>query len=596
MTQAEQIKERLDIVEVIQGYIRLNKAGVNYKALCPFHNEKTPSFTVSPEKQIWYCFGCNLGGDIFSFIQQIEGIEFKDALRILAERAGVRLVRQNPSLLSEKARLEKALGEANLYFQNQLLNSSEGKMALDYLVKERGLSRESIDKFAIGYAPNQWHSLADYLLGQGIKKQDIVNAGLSYEKSEHQGQLIDRFRGRIMFLIANQQGRAAGFSGRIFPPAYKGKDISSVGKYINSPQTMLFNKSYLLYGLDKAKTAIRRKNVCVVVEGQMDVIASHQAGVENAVASSGTALTPEHLQTIRRLTNNLILAFDIDSAGIAAAQRSIDLALKMGYNIKVINNLGGKDAADAVKTDPENWKRAVLNAIGIVDFYFDLAFKDFNPESAESKKNAAAKVLPVIAKLSNGIERSHYITRLAGRLGVNEGILENAISKTKIMPQNFRGELNEKNQQKNKIKTRRDMLEDQVLSVLVSGKFNDFNFFREKKLSSGIFKNSERKKIAGVALNLLEKKGCVNYAELKNLIKDENVRRVLNYLLILAEDNSNIDAVSDIEKGIAELRGIAIRETLRSISEDIKRAEAKKDKEALKVLVEEFQKFSKKLK
>lgn len=596
LTPIEQIKERLDIVDVVQGYIRLNKAGVNYKACCPFHNEKTPSFTVSPEKQIWHCFGCNLGGDIFSFVMQIEGIEFRDALRILADKAGIKLQKQDPKLISERTKIEKALQEANFYFQNQLINSAEGKMALEYLLKERGLTKQSVNNFSVGYAPNSWQALSDYLVLQGIAKGDIVKSGLAFEKDGKPGTLIDRFRGRIMFPISTGQGRIAGFSGRIFPPAYKGQDTSSVGKYINTPQTPLFNKSILLYGLDKAKADIRRKNVCIIVEGQMDVVMSHQAGIINTVASSGTALTLEQLQIIRRLADNLILAFDSDEAGIQAAQKGIDLALKLGYNIKVAKEMKGKDAAEIIKENPENWGISISRAVNIVDFYFEIAFKNFDPDSSESKKKAAAKILPIAAKLPNEIERAHYIRKIAEKLNVSESVLERAIYLSRQNGQKYQKPEDQARQADfiKKQRTRRQLLEEKILACLLSDKLKDLNFLNKEGISPGIFKNQHLREIAEIFWEKLEN-GDKNPHKIENLIKKDETKRVLNYLLILGEDNLNADDFLNFKNDIKQLRELSIREALRSLSDDIKKAEAKKDKETLKVLVEEFQKFSKKL-
>jgi len=593
LTSTEQIKEKLDIVELIQGYIQLTKAGVNFKACCPFHNEKTASLVISPEKQIWHCFGCGLGGDVFNFVMQIEGVEFKDALRILADKAGVKLSRQDPKLISEKGILEKVLYEASLYFQNQLINNQEGKLALDYLTKERGISKQMIEKFSVGYAPNQWRALTDYLASQGIKKEDAVRAGMAYEKNDQKGAFIDRFRGRIMFPMTSQQGRIVGFGGRVFEPAYRGQDISNFGKYINTPQTILYNKSFVLYGLDKAKTAIRRLDKCVVVEGQMDVIASHQAGVENVVASSGTALTEWQLKIIKRLASQLVLAFDMDTAGMEAAKKGIDLALKLGYNIKVVTGLQGKDAAEAVKTDPQIWQKAVNEATDVMSFYFNLAFKDCDLKNIENKKRIAAKLLPVISRISNGIERSHYLHKLSDKLDVDERVLENAISKTQSHLQTEVVEENNFGISK-QTKSKRELLEEYVLSFLISGKFNDFSFFANRNFDSSIFKNLEYRKIAEKILFLLEQKDKVSQKKLEELSTDEKTKKALDRLALL-EDNFSEDSIGDFKKSVKELEILYFRNILRSIGSDIKEAESKNDKDTLKILIEEFEKFSKKL-
>lgn len=602
LSPVEQIKERLDIVEVIQGYIQLTKAGVNYRACCPFHNEKTPSFTVSPAKQIWHCFGCNLGGDAFTFIQQIEGVEFKDALRILADKAGIKLLKQDPKLISQKEKFENVLKEASIYFQNQLINTQEGRLALDYLLNERGLKKESIDKFSIGYAENKWEALSNFLLSQGFKKEDIIASGLAFGKDGGSGRILDRFKGRIMFPIANHNGRIAGFTGRMFEKVWKEEEKNTQGKYVNTPQTLLFNKSYLLYGLDKAKTAIRKANSCILVEGQMDVIASHQAGVENAVASSGTALTLEQLQIIKRLTENIILAFDMDEAGLIAAQRGIDLALNLGFNINVAANLRKKDAADLVKEDPGLWREAIGNPLNIMDFYFGLAFKDFNPESAESKKKAAAKVLPVIARISNAVERAHYIHKLSEKLKVSEKVLENAISTNRPSSPNsqFQNRQNRSRQDagsiQKKIKSKRELLEEQILSILVGGRFKDLSFFTEKGFGPDDFKSGRYNDIADCIWKILKEEKKIDYKELEaEFIEDQEAKRALNFLAITAENSDSDNFAADFKKSIHELQILSTKEILKSISDDIKEAENNKDGETRRVLVEEFNKYMKKL-
>ncbi|MFH1175271.1 MAG: DNA primase [bacterium] len=601
LNAAQQIKEKLDIVEVIQDYVQLTKSGVNFKACCPFHNEKTPSFVVSQEKQIWHCFGCGLGGDVFNFIMQIEGTEFKDALRILAERAGVKLEKQQMQAYSEKNSLEKILKQSALYFQNQLINSSEGKAALNYLLNERGIKKELVEKFSIGYAPNQWSVLSQFLSAQGEKKDNIVKTGMSFQKDSNPSVLIDRFRGRIMFPIFSQQGQIVGFSGRIFPPAYNGQDISSVGKYINSPQTALFNKSLLLYGLDKAKTAIRKENCAIIVEGQMDVIASFQAGVENAVASSGTALTVEQLQILRHLCDKIVIAFDTDEAGIKAAQKGIDLALNLGFNISIVKNLGKKDAADLVKENPQLWKEAVSGNQSIIDFYFAIAFKNFNSQSVEDKKRAAKQVLPAIAKISNHIERAHYIHKLAEKLSLSEKVLENALSE--ISNQSAGQIVKSKTSQKpnsdpscSAKKTKQDFLEEDVLSRVINRKFSDINYLAENDFSPDIFKNSVHNKIARVIWGIIQKGGQIEKEILQEAFDgDEKLKSALNYLLILEESVDGENPAEDFKKSFNQLKASSIRQILKSISGDIKQAELRKDKETLNILIEEFERFSKKL-
>ncbi|OGZ34602.1 MAG: DNA primase, partial [Candidatus Portnoybacteria bacterium RBG_13_41_18] len=335
----DEIKSRIDILELVGSYITLAKAGRNWRARCPFHNERTPSFVVSPERQIWHCFGCGAGGDIFGFVKQIEGVEFGDALRILARRAGVVLKRQDPAIQTQRKRLYEVCELAAKFYEKQI-ESKIGQKAFQYLIKERGLKKETIKNWRLGWAPDDWNTLSDFLRQRGFLEQEIFDSGLIIKKDPSTGSgynvrdNYDRFRSRIMFPIFDIQGQVVGFAGRIF-----GKEDLNVGKYINTPQTILYDKSRLLYGLNFGKLDIRQSNACVFVEGNLDVIMSQQAGIKNTVASSGTALTIAHLQIIRRYAENLIFSFDTDAAGDNATLRSIELALENDFNIKITQPL-----------------------------------------------------------------------------------------------------------------------------------------------------------------------------------------------------------------------------------------------------------------
>jgi len=618
----EQIKDRLDIVEVIQGYIRLNKIGANYKACCPFHNEKTPSFTVSAEKQIWHCFGCGLGGDIFSFIMQIEGVEFKDALRILAERAGIKLQKQDPKLISQKERIEFVLKEAELFYQNQLLNTAEGKNALRYLIDERGISKESINKFSLGYAPNQWTMLSQFLInlptlrlrqaGQNVKTDDIVEAGVAYKK-DGTNETIDRFRGRIMFPIKNGQGRTVGFGGRIFEQAYHDKEkIKQVGKYINTPQTLLYNKSQILYGLDKAKLAIRRSNACVLVEGNLDVIASHQAGVENAVATSGTALTDEQVRIIKHLTDTAVLAFDMDQAGIDAMQKSVDITLKNGFNVSIVVNKDGKDAAEIVKVNPDAWRETVRNAVDIIDFYFNIVFKNLDLGDSVNKRIAAKKILPIITKISDRIIQADALRRLSEKINVSEKILSETISAgastfAKATADKPAGATVDKSVDRStnesvsvsqnipiRRKTKRALLEEKVLSILIGGYCHDLEMFTQLDFGPDDFLDDEFKEVARCVWNLLRRNSVIDFKKLQGELQNSVSSNTVGYLLLMAEDKVD-NPIGEIKNSVLAVQKMSLRTILESLSNDIKEAEKQKDRKALRVLLEEFEKFSKKI-
>ncbi|MFA5368618.1 MAG: DNA primase, partial [Candidatus Paceibacterota bacterium] len=372
-SEIEEIKSRLNIVDVIGSYIKLEKAGINYRACCPFHSEKSPSFFVSPSRQIWHCFGgCGEGGDIFKFVMKIENIEFPDALRILAAKAGVELKARSADWEKNKTERQLMLHLCELgarFFEAYLEKSAKGKEAIDYLIK-RGLKIETIKEWRLGYAPEAWSKLSDLLVGKGYQRDDIAKAGLAIAKEGN--KFFDRFRSRIMFPIVGFNGEVIGFTGRIF-----GKPDTEDAKYLNTPATLLYDKSRALFGIDKAKLEIRKNDFCILVEGNVDCIMSHQAGFKNCVAVSGTALTPYHLSIIKRYSPNLVLAFDMDAAGNKATEKGIVLAQKMEFNIKVIPMSAEKDPADIILLEgEEKWKQMIENAKPINEFYFDVAFKD----------------------------------------------------------------------------------------------------------------------------------------------------------------------------------------------------------------------------
>jgi len=424
------IKDRLDVVDVISGYLKLQKTGINFKARCPFHNEKTPSFVVSPERQVWHCFGCSKGGDIFSFIQDIEGVEFPEALRVLATKAGIELdvsARGGSAYggKDDKAKLFEVCESATKFFEKQF-QSNTGKLALEYL-KDRGVTDSTIQEFRLGFAPNDWNALGTFLRNCGYSENEIVEAGLAIKRSDGSG-VYDRFRSRIIFPISDLNGQVVGFTGRIFQ-----SDDKEAAKYINTPQTRIYDKSRILYGLHKAKMDIKQADQCVLVEGNMDALMSHQAGIKNVVASSGTALTPSHLVLLHRYTTNLGFCFDTDQAGAIATRRGIGLALSQNFNIKVveINDKECKDPADLIKKNVGNWSDAVGQAKPVLEFYFDKAKTGFDPDSANSKKSVISVLAPFLKRLTSQVEKAHWLARLAFLLRVKEEAIEDDINTAK---------------------------------------------------------------------------------------------------------------------------------------------------------------------
>ncbi len=412
----EDIKSRIDVVDLIKEYVQLIPSGVNFKARCPFHNEKTPSFYVSAEKQIWHCFGCGAGGDIFEFIKRIEGLEFPEALRILADKANVKLDHQySPEFRNQKTKVLDILELSAKYYHQLLLNDSEAQEARTYL-KKRAIDKETISQFNLGYSKDSWNDLLNYLKKQGFREMDIEASGLIL-KSKKDGKFYDRFRGRLMFPINNIFGQGIGFTARILKPD------KQQGKYINTPQTIAYDKSSVLYNMDLAKLSIKQKNYTILVEGQVDVMSSYMMGVKNVVASSGTALTHQQVKILKRYSPNLMIAYDADQAGLKATFRIIDNALLEGMNIKVIKIPAGMDPDQLIKTDPEKWLEIIKNAEPIMDFVFQQVLSSGNLENVFHKKQVVQKILVFISKFRDDIERETYLRRLSDLVGVEYNLL-----------------------------------------------------------------------------------------------------------------------------------------------------------------------------
>jgi len=418
----QQIKDRLSIVDVISQYVKLERSGQNFRARCPFHAERTPSFFVSPERGTYHCFGCNLGGDIFSFVEQIEGLDFKGALKVLAEKAGVPLVYERPEKKDERDRLFELLETATIFYTSRL-----SEPAKKYL-KERGLDDEMIRLFRLGRAGEAWSDASEYFREKKFTDKEIIDAGLA--KKGDRG-LIDKFRNRIMFPIADSAGRVVGFSGRIF-----GENVSpEAPKYLNSPETPLFRKSRILYGFDKAKQAMRKHSCAVLVEGQMDLLASHQAGWANTVAVSGTAFTPEHGALIRRMTDNLVIALDPDEAGFKAAARAARAALQGGLNVKVAQLPTGLDPADLIQKEGKDaWSKAIRESKDIIVFLLDVLESKSKDKDA-FRRAVEAIVLPFLSDVPSPIARESYVREIAARLGVSESAVSEALAKMPTAPE-----------------------------------------------------------------------------------------------------------------------------------------------------------------
>ncbi|MCX6761252.1 MAG: CHC2 zinc finger domain-containing protein [Candidatus Moranbacteria bacterium] len=618
-TDLEEIKSRLNIVDVLGEYLRLDKTGTNYRALCPFHNEKSPSFMVSEEKQIWHCFGCQKGGDIFSFVMEMEGLEFRDALRQLAEKAGVELKKVAPGTVEKKNRTLEILELATKFYEIQLWKGAGKEKIVNYL-KERGLTEESIKLFRLGYAPSGWRNVLSFLLNRGYDVGEIMQTGLLVQKKDSEpirnyetgtnlrtdtqirsfadsdkfvdsNRYYDRFRDRIIFPICDYSGRVLGYSARVAP----GGDESQA-KYVNSPETEVYHKSKALYGIDKAKSEIKQKDFALLVEGNMDVIAASQAGIKNVVAVSGTALTPTQLDTLKRYTKNLKMLFDMDAAGEAATKKSLKLALEKNIAVQIVELPFGKDAADVAKNNPEKLRDAISKSKSAMQYLYDKAFGTFDSTASEGKRKISEALLEMIESLASEVEKSHWIKKLAQGLDVTEKALTTELKKAKLTN---RTSVSQKTQEGEKVLTddrqKIDILLEELTglmlilpdvwrSMALKKEHHDY-FFRDKllklMLDKGVEFNFDFNRLTENADRELKLRA-------EKLFFRKKFRLGLNNSL---EEVSMEELPQELPGILAELKKETKKIKLVQITKDLKLAENRKDKAALEFLRGEFEKI-----
>ena len=463
MSDIDEIKARLNIVDIIGERVKLTKAGRNFKGLCPFHGEKTPSFMVSADRQMFKCFGCGKGGSVIDFVMEYEHVDFVEALEDLADKAGVKLTRKAGD--TPQAKLKERIYEVNHlaseFYHYLLTKHAHGEKARLYL-KNRGISDKSIKTFTLGYSPNSWDGLYKFLTKKGYDGELLEQAGLVLRKSGY----YDRFRGRIMFTLKDHRGNVLGFAGRVLDPTEK------EAKYINTSETPVYTKSNVLYGLDVTKAAIQKANEAVVMEGELDVISSFQAGIPNVVAIKGSALTEAHVGLLRRFTERLVFALDSDMAGDAAAKRGIEVADRAGLDMRVVALPSGKDPDEAARQSAGLLKKAIKEAMPIYDYFLSSALKRFDIKTAFGKKKIGEELIPTIAKIENSIVQGHYIRSLADALGVGEETIAESVRKHPRgkAPKQAEGEKAVMPQ----ARTRQEKIELHVLALLLQGETEAF--------------------------------------------------------------------------------------------------------------------------
>ncbi|NCP58376.1 DNA primase, partial [Candidatus Wolfebacteria bacterium] len=562
-----------------RSYIPLTPAGKNLKALCPFHREKTPSFMVSPERQMWHCFGsCGEGGDIFKFLMKYENLEFYEALKILAEKAGVELKKISPAEHKQFGILYDISQSAKDFFKKQLEQSTE---TLNYL-KERGLKKETIEEFELGLAPNKFDDLSRYLTNSGYDIKDVERAGLIF-KTER-GSYVDRFRERIMFPLYNHFGKVVGFSGRVLPRLEAEKP--ELGKYINTPETLIFNKSRILYGFHKTKKHILEQKSAVLVEGQMDFLMAYQDGVKNVIATSGTALTFDHLKTIRRLAEQLILCFDNDEAGFNAVERAIDLANANDFNVKILTLQDFKDPAEAAQKSPGALAGLIKETKPAMEFYFERYLKEkVKLELPEFKKKIRI-VLAKIKNLASAVERAQWLKELSQRTKIEEKTLAEEMEQLKTLnyaEKNAELRRNSPRQSASSLResacSRRELICQRLISLAILDK--DFQERINEHLDYFLEDYS-------LILKCLREEAK---------LEDERLNNLLNLISLRSSFESSILDPEKIEKEFQELlhqlRIEYLKEKRQGLTGLIKEAEGTGDETKVASVLKEFNEVSK---
>lgn len=563
--QVEEVKSRTDIATIIGERIELKKAGRNYKALCPFHGEKTPSFMVSPELQIFKCFGCDAKGDVFAFLEQYEGMEFPEALKYLADRAGIKLVRTNFGEASEKEKLIEIHTQALRFYNYLLLNHAIGVKALEYLQKDRGLKKSTIEEFQLGYSPDNPALLQKFLVGKKkFSPQDLEKAGIAGIRGQN---IYDRFGGRVIFPLFDHRGNPIGFAGRVLP-----WDKRETGKYINSPETPIYHKSSVLYGLNLTRGAIKKKKVAIIVEGELDAISSYQAGIKNIVAIKGSALTEEQVRLLSRFAPKFILALDSDFAGDAAARRGITVAENSGVEVKIAKISKFKDPDEAARGDIESYKNDLIHAEGVWDFLIDSVFSRFNAKTGEGSAKISRELSPIIAAIEDKIVQSHYINLIAKKLGVDTAAVSEQVAKI--------GQTEAKNEKPQdlelKTKDRRQLLEERLIGLAFQ---SDPSILLSKGVRKLILTPLSERVLAEYERKPKKK---FDVGEFSKSLPPELLE---GFAAMLLKDSEEADSPDNLKKELdlvlKELKILTVKQNLKDLSKEIGSMEDTGDSDAL---------------
>nr|MBI5455949.1 DNA primase [Candidatus Levybacteria bacterium] len=591
MDQASEIREKIDIVSFISEYLPLKKMGRNFKANCPFHNENTPSFVVSPERQIWHCFGCNKGGDAYTFLMEYENMEFPEALRALAKKTGVTL-KESQFKRGEYSEKEKIFTINNLalkFYRYILTTHAAGKTALEYLIKQRKLGKGMIETFELGFSPNAGSSLSDYLVKKkNYKNNDLILAGLSIERN---GKLYDFFRGRIMFPLFDHRGNVVGFSGRSLEdtssPVKQASHTfaSSAPKYINTRETAVYHKGSMFFGLNSAKEEIKQKENAIIVEGEFDAISLFQEGIKNVVAIKGTALTENQVSLLSRFSPKVTLCLDQDSAGFEATKRSLEVIEKKGLVTSIIILKDVKDPDEAIKKNPGEFKKALKESREIYDFLIEKFILENNKNSASGKKIITDNLLPLISNISNEIIKEHYLKKLSKVLDISSESLNKEIEKFSKKNQEDKIIIPKKDK-----RGRRELLEEYLISLIIQNENSKEGVQKIKKiLSEYKFGTPSLEKILENIYLYFEKKDKFNNQDfVKSLSKELLATFDMCYLFPLPKFSTELRHEDELRKVAKELLIIYIKDRVRIISEEIRQKENDKNQGRLEELKKEF--------
>ncbi len=564
MDQVSEIREKIDIVSFISEYLTLKRAGKNFQALCPFHGEKTPSFVISPDRQIWHCFGCGKGGDIYTFLMEYEHLEFPEALRVLAKHAGIELIRSGVAetkTSAKKDRLIKANSIASEFYHYILTKHQAGINALDYL-KNRGMNEKLIETFKLGFAPSSGKSLIRYLLQKKrLEKEDLVDAGLV---TQYNSGLSDFFRGRLMFPLIDQRDNVLGFSGRLLD-----EKTGFGGKYINTKETLIYQKRTQFFGLNITKEAIRKENRVILVEGEFDVISCFREGITNVLAIKGTALTEEQVNLLSRFAEKVTLCFDGDSAGTEAIKRSLPILSKRGLNTTVITT-SGKDPDEVLNTNPIEFKKAVENDINIYDYLFDQALQSYPQDTSDGKRKIADALLPVIEGIDNAIIKEHYLRKLSSSIDTTyESIIMELDKKKK---KTIEKEM--VNNSKTKV-PRKEILGDYLLALIFQSG-NPLETAKQvwKVLAEFTPLEHASQKLLAYFIDFINQVADADVNKFSSSLPTELLGTYNTALLMpIADFKENEKLIKEVEKTAIQLKTLYIKEKIKQITDLLKEKE-----------------------